>query len=345
MGRKFTDNAVTTLASSITNLSTTLSVVAGTGTRYPALVGKGTPGSAKDYSVITLEDASGNIEKIRAEERVSDVLGSAGYPLIRGYDGTVARSWLAGDLVDLRWEHAGVQDHEDKVQAGGVGRAWGNKDSTTVALNYGYYGSTDLVDGVVTTVADGTVPLTLSAVNYVERTAAGVVSANVVGFSVDKIPMAQVVTDAIAITTITDKRAANQRTQGLVSVSIAGGAGTQVLTADQVRAPIIVLTGAVSGDRAIEFPNIKRDWVVVNSTTGSGAVTPKVTGQTGVAITRGRSMVVYGNGTDIASAVSDVVTPADLAAALAGFTGGGTTSPGAASANVEANYSSFSLFS
>src|SRR5262245_19229475 len=114
MGRKFSDNALTTLATSITNVSTVLSVAAADGSKFPTLTGLGTPGAARDYCVITLEDASGNREKIKVEERVGDALGSAGYPLVRGYDGTVARSWTAGDSVDLRIEKALLGDLEDK---------------------------------------------------------------------------------------------------------------------------------------------------------------------------------------------------------------------------------------
>ena len=99
----------------------------------------------------------------------------------------------------MRIERFGIQDIEDKAQAAGVGRAFGNKDSTTVGLNFGYYGGQVLADGVLTTVVDGVVALTLSQVNYVERTPAGVVSANAVEFSADRIPLYEITTNATQI--------------------------------------------------------------------------------------------------------------------------------------------------
>lgn len=207
MGRKFTDNALTTLASSITNVSTTLSVAAGKGANFPAVTGRGTPGATPDYYVITLEDSSGNREKIRVEHRAADAMGSGGFPLIRGYDGTVARAWNTGDNVDLRWDHSEAEDAHDRVVASMQGFIFGNKGSTTSGLNYGYFGGVIDVAGTPTAVADGLVALTASQTNYVERDSSGVVSANIVGFTAGKWPMAQVVTDSAGITSITDKRA------------------------------------------------------------------------------------------------------------------------------------------
>ncbi|MEK6244017.1 MAG: tail fiber protein [Pseudomonadota bacterium] len=323
MGRKFSDNALTTLSGAITAVSTTLTVAAGKGANFPVLTGKGAAGSALDHSIITMEDAAGNREKIKVEERVVDVLGSAGYPLVRGYDATVARAWNPGDSVDLRIEKAGLADHEDKVQAAGQGFMFGNKDSTTVGLTYGYFGGTLAVDGVVTAIADGTVVLTAAQTNYVERTPAGAVSANIVGFSADKIPMAQVVAGATAITGITDKRPSNIQVYGMLTKSVAGGAGTTVLTAEEARAPIIQFNGALTGDRIIELPNLKRQWTIINGTTGNYILTTKVAGQTGVEIYQGRSTGVIGNGTDIVKHGED--TPPGVlfdyagSAAIAGY--------------------------
>lgn len=300
MGQKFTDNALTTLASGINAGSTTLTVAAGKGDNFPALTGRGTPGSTPDFFVITMENAAGAREKIRVEHRpaASDTLGSAGFPLVRGYDGTVAQAWILGDSVDLRWEKSEAIDVNDKKDAGAPGRAFGWKASTTAGLNFGYYGGIIVVDGVVTTVADGTVALTGSQTNFVERTAAGVVSANIVGFSADKIPLYQIVTDAGGLTTITDKRPDNLAIFGMVSKSAAAG-GTITLTADECRAPAIQLTGALPNDTSIVFPNVKRTWVILNSTTGNFTLTAKVSGQPGTEIYQGRATLCVGNGTDV----------------------------------------------
>jgi hypothetical protein len=62
--------------------------------------------------------------------------------------------------------------------------------------------------GAPVRVANGTVALTNNVVNYVERTAAGVVSANALGFTAGRIPMAKVTTAGGAITAVEDWRPA-----------------------------------------------------------------------------------------------------------------------------------------
>ena len=60
---------------------------------------------------------------------------------------------------------------------------FGNRESTTTGLTWGYYGGDLEVDGVITAIAEGTLALTLSQTNYVEATRAGVVSANTTGYT------------------------------------------------------------------------------------------------------------------------------------------------------------------
>jgi hypothetical protein len=172
MPRKFSDNAATTLAQALLIGGTTLTVQAGKGDNFPAVIGHGAAGSAPDYFVITLEDAAGNREKVKVEQRAaaSDALGSGGYPLVRGYDGTVARAWNIGDVVDLRVDRSEMIDADDKVQAGVLGRMFGIKGSTTAGLNFGYYGGQIVVDGVITAIADGVAALVGNQTNYIERT-------------------------------------------------------------------------------------------------------------------------------------------------------------------------------
>lgn len=299
MGRKYSDSALTTLASSITSGSTTLTVPAGKGDNFPITNGHGTPGSTPDFFVITMENSSGAREKIRVEQRASgnDTLGSAGFPLVRGYEGTTAAAWNTGDSVDLRWEGSPAQDHEDRVQASRL--AFGTKGSAT-GLTYGYYGGYVVVDGVLTQIADSGIALTASQSNFVEMTLAGVVSANTTAFSADKIPLALVTTDASGITSISDRRADNYPVFGALSLSVAGGTDVN-LTADQARAPILILTGALTGNINVNFPNVKREWIVRNDTTGAFSLTARVIGQTGASLFQGSGTIVYGDGTDIKS--------------------------------------------
>lgn len=81
-----------------------------------------------------------------------------------------------------------------------------NNPGTTTGLTYGYYGGIAIVNGLDTAIGAGTIALSASTTNYVERTYDGVVSKNTTAFTASNIPMASVVTSAGAITTITDYR-------------------------------------------------------------------------------------------------------------------------------------------
>jgi hypothetical protein len=134
-------------------------------------------------------------------------------------------------------------------------RAWGNKEVTTTGLVYGYYGGTPF-SGTWTVVADGTVGLAASSTNYVERSDAGIVTANATGWTIGLYPLAKVVTGSSAITTITDFRSA--QTDYYVAPYTGAGARTQA----SKNAETISLT-----DAAGVYPGLSTD-----STAGIQAV-------------------------------------------------------------------------
>jgi hypothetical protein len=76
----------------------------------------------------------------------------------------------------------------------------------TGGLVYAYLGGVTWIAGAAAQVAGGTLALTPSANNYIERTSAGLVSKNTTGFTAGKIPMALVATSATGITSIIDYR-------------------------------------------------------------------------------------------------------------------------------------------
>lgn len=92
MAYKVLNNAFSTLAGSINGVVTSLTVNTGHGDRFPVIAGA-------DYTYVTLENVAGNIEivKVTARATTSDVL-----TIVRGQDGTTARNWSAGDIVELR---------------------------------------------------------------------------------------------------------------------------------------------------------------------------------------------------------------------------------------------------
>jgi hypothetical protein len=199
-------------------------------------------------------------------------------------------------------------DIDDKVQAGTLGRMFGIKGSTTAGLNFGYYGGQLVVDGVVTAIADGIAALVAAQTNYVERTRRASSAPTRSGLLPNKVPMYQVVTDATGITTITDKRAANAAPLGYLNKNVAGNLNI-VLSADEARAITIEISGALTGNIDLVFPNVKRMWILRNSTTGNFSVTPKVAGQAGAVLpasTQGKRMLVYGDGADIRAGSSAI---------------------------------------
>ncbi len=154
--------------------------------------------------------------------------------------------------------------------------AFANNPNTTSGLTYGYYGASIYSNGANVALANGTIALTASTTNYVQRTALGVVSVNTVGFTVGLIPMAQVVTGASTITSITDKRpsSADLRGRQVIQVGAPTGLTTSTATTGGTLAASTVCTYRVSavypwGESAASAE--------VAVTTGSGTATNTAT--------------------------------------------------------------------
>lgn len=90
MGIKVANNAFGTLASSITNSATSITLTTGQGARFPTL-------SAGDYFYATLIDTSNNLEIVKCTARSTDVL-----TVTRAQENTTARAYSAGDRIEIR---------------------------------------------------------------------------------------------------------------------------------------------------------------------------------------------------------------------------------------------------
>lgn len=101
MGVLFTNNGTTTLASSITDVATTLNVAPGTGSFFPAPTGG-------DWFPLTVVDGAGNMEVMKCTARATDALTVA-----RGQEGTTALAFAAGARVDLRATAASFAAKQD----------------------------------------------------------------------------------------------------------------------------------------------------------------------------------------------------------------------------------------
>lgn len=86
----FTNNAATTLASSITNVATSLTVASGKGALFPTI-------SGSDFFYVTLANGSGGVEIVKVTARSTDT-----FTIVRGQDGTSGVAWNTGDKVELR---------------------------------------------------------------------------------------------------------------------------------------------------------------------------------------------------------------------------------------------------
>ncbi len=175
---------------------------------------------------------------------------------------------------------------------------FGRRGSTTSALTWGYYGGRMLVDGALTTIANGTVSLSASSTNYIEATAAGVVSKNTTAFTAGSIPLYTIVVGASSVTSYTDERAWVGPSHITQQASVTINTADVTLSAEQARCGIIVLSGTLTGNRSLVVPN---NWqgTVINNTSGSYTVTVKTSAGTGVTVTQGASEIVVADGTNV----------------------------------------------
>jgi hypothetical protein len=208
---------------------------------------------------------------------------------------------------------------------------FGRRAAGISGLTWAYYGGILYVDGVATAIADGTVALTLNLTNYVEATRAGVVSANTVGFTAGRIPLYTVVAGATTISSYADKRALGELfTRSRLSLAVAGGVGTTVLTRDQAAVRILELTGALTGNRTLEVPAVAWIWNVFNNTTGAFSLTLKTNAGTGIAVTQGKRTLLYCDGTNVVDVV-EMLSSLSISGALT--VGGTATFNGAVAAS------------
>lgn len=181
---------------------------------------------------------------------------------------------------------------------------FGRRASTTTGLTWGYYGGDMLVDGVLTSISNGTVALTGSTTNYVEATRAGVVSKNTTGFTAGSIPLYTVVTNGSSqVTSYTDNRITNAQFTGRLSKSVAGSSDV-TLTAAEARNNILHFTGTLTGNINVIVPAGAQIWAVNNSTSGAFSLTVKTSAGTGVAVAQSTIGIVYADGTNVVSVAS-----------------------------------------
>lgn len=108
MAIRFTNNAASTIAASINTTVTSISLAAGTGARFPTL-------STGDFFYATIVDSSNNLEIVKVTARAVDSL-----TVVRGQDGTSARSFTAGDKIELRPVAAALNALQEYTPSGTI---------------------------------------------------------------------------------------------------------------------------------------------------------------------------------------------------------------------------------
>jgi len=200
--------------------------------------------------------------------------------------------------------------------------AFGRKASTTSGLTWGYFGGVIYLDGVATTISDGTTLLAASTTNYVERTRAGVVSDNTTGFTAGSIPLYTVVTGGSTISSYTDYRQFDvQLSRGRLAKSIAGS-GTTTLSAAESRIDELKLTGALICAANVVVPTVAAWYLVDNATTGAYTATVKTSAGSGIAVPQGTRALLYCDGTDVKSAVTAIAEALKIVGTFTAYASG-----------------------
>ena len=113
------------------------------------------------------------------------------------------------------------------------------------------------------------------------------------------------------------------------SISIAGGAGTTTLSAVQKSAQVQNFTGAITGNRIVEYGVGAGYWFVYNNTTGAYSVTFRTdAGDAGCVVAQGSFSIIRSDGANMDVAFSATSGTVSNVATGAGLTGGPITSTG-----------------
>ena len=102
------------------------------------------------------------------------------------------------------------------------------------------------------------------------------------------------------------------------TTSIVTTGGTTTLTDEQELVAAVEVSGTLVANAVIEFSGRGGFWVVANTTTGDFTVTVKVTGETGIQITRDTATLVWCDGDDIRTGVPSGDVVADTTPQLGG---------------------------
>jgi hypothetical protein len=181
---------------------------------------------------------------------------------------------------------------------------FGRNALTTSGLTWGHFGGKIMLDGVLTTIANGTTTLTGSTTNYLEATRAGIVSKNTTAFTPGTIPLYSIVTSTTAPTSYTDYRMINvQLTKGRLALAMSD-ANTTLVHA-QTSCEILEFTGTLTVQRNIVLPLAAKQYTVFNNTTGGYGLQFIGASGTGTVVAAGKRAIIYSDGTNVVRVTAD----------------------------------------
>lgn len=99
-----------------------------------------------------------------------------------------------------------------------------------------------------------------------------------------------------------------QFTESYLNKNVAGSANI-TLSSTEFSANIHRYFGVLTGNIDVIVPANVHQFIAFNDTTGTFSLTVKVSGQPGIAITQGETLVLYCNGTDVAAGNTSTVVP------------------------------------
>lgn len=255
-----------------------------------------------DNSIVTALNRLDYKQSVRAATTASITLSG-----LQTLDGVAL---VAGDRVLVKNQTSAVDNGLYVVAAGAWKRATDADENSEVTpgLTVTVESGTAQADSVWQLVTDGAIVLGTTALTFQNITngLAKLASPAFSGTPTAPNPLQGDLSSSLATTSYVRNLVA-----GSMSKSVAGGADV-TLTADEVGYGMLNFTGALTANIKVIVPNVYRQWVVHNRTSGAFTLTLKTANGTGVAVTQGRQRMLVCNSVDVYSPELDYVDTALL---------------------------------